>query len=159
MTTTPTLVPVQPPRLRAVRRMPAVGQSRAERRRPGVRGIGATGPFAAETALPASHVRRTRPPPHRTAPPPPPAGAAAAPTPPPPRAAKTTGPPRRTAPQKAGKPQRQIEISRISKWIVPAGTSTSTRSPFFLPRSALAMGVPMASLPSRRFASFSDTIV
>ena len=60
MTTTPTLVPVQPPRLRAVRRMPAVGQSRAERRRPGVRGIGATGPFAAETALPASHVRRTR---------------------------------------------------------------------------------------------------
>ena len=56
-------------------------------------------------------------------------------------------------------PEDQIEMSRISKWIVPAGTSTSTRSPFFLPSRALAIGVPIASFPSRRLASFSDTIV
>jgi len=41
-------------------------------------------------------------------------------------------------------------MSRISKWIVPAGTSTSTRSPFLRPSSAFAIGVPIASLPSRR---------
>lgn len=32
-------------------------------------------------------------------------------------------------------------------------------TPFFLPNNALAIGVPIASLPSRRFASFSDTMV
>lgn len=56
-------------------------------------------------------------------------------------------------------PRCQMLMSRISKWIVPAGTVTSTRSPFFLPSSALAMGVPIESLPSRRLASFSETIV
>ena len=55
--------------------------------------------------------------------------------------------------------RRQILMSRISKWIVPAGTSTSTRSPFLWPSSAFAIGVPMASLPSRRLASCSATIV
>jgi transcription elongation factor GreA len=50
-------------------------------------------------------------------------------------------------------------MSRISKWIVPAGTSTSTRSPFLRPSSAytivaeheanlregkLAIGTPIA---------------
>ena len=44
----------------------------------------------------------------------------------------------------------QMLMSRISKWIVPAGTSTSTRSPFLRPSSAFAIGVPIASLPSRR---------
>ena len=53
----------------------------------------------------------------------------------------------------------QMLMSRISKWIVPAGTSTSTRSPFLRPSSAFAIGVPIASLPSRRFASCSATIV
>ena len=53
----------------------------------------------------------------------------------------------------------QMLISRISKWSVPAGTVTSTLSPFFLPSSAWAMGVPIASLPSRRLASCSATIV
>ena len=43
--------------------------------------------------------------------------------------------------------------------IVPAGTSTSTQSPFLRPSSALAIGVPMASFPSRRLASCSATIV
>ena len=53
----------------------------------------------------------------------------------------------------------QMLMSRISKWIVPAGTSTSTRSPFLRPSNAFAIGVPIASLPSRRFASCSATIV
>ena len=53
----------------------------------------------------------------------------------------------------------QMLMSRISKWIVPAGTSTSTRSPFLCPSNALAMGVPIASLPSRKLASCSATIV
>lgn len=53
----------------------------------------------------------------------------------------------------------QIEMSRISKWIVPAGTVTSTQSPFLWPSSAFAIGVPIASFPSRRFASCSATIV
>ncbi len=56
-------------------------------------------------------------------------------------------------------PDGQMLMSRISKWSVPAGTATSTWSPFFLPSSALAMGVPIASLPSRRLASCSATMV
>lgn len=64
---------------------------------------------------------------------------------------------KRTPPEKSR--AVQMLMSRISKWIVPAGTSTSTRSPFLRPSSAFAIGVPIASLPSRRFASCSATIV
>ncbi len=51
------------------------------------------------------------------------------------------------------------EISKISNTKVPAGTTTSTVSPFFLPSNALAIGVLVASFPSRIFASFSETRV